>query len=264
MIAMKALIMAGGKATRLYPTTLFMPKQLVMINGYPVIYYIISHCKDNGINEFVLCISNNSLKRHFSHALGNGSFLGAKIQYSVAPQLTKTAGRMLRAKKFIDDDNFIVYYGDIITNFNLSSMIKIHEKNVLHDKCICTLAMSDSASLEVGVGMHEKGTSRLICFKEKPKVSDISDFKVNVGIAVCNSRILNYCREDADLFSDIVPYLIERGERIYSYTIEEPFYDIGTFSSIEKVLKDTRRKQSATRISARLRWKEPTLEVIHG
>jgi len=250
---MKALIMAGGKATRLYPTTLFMPKQLVMINGYPVIYYIISHCKDNGINEFILCISDNPFRKHFFHALGNGSFLGVKIQYSMAPQLTKTAGRMLRAKKFIDgdddDDNFIVYYGDIITNFNLSPMIKSHKNNVLYDRCICTLAMSDSESLEVGVGMHEKDTSRIICFKEKPKFSDISDFKVNVGIAACNSRILNYCREDADLFSDIVPRLIEQGERIYGYTIEEPFYDIGTFSCIEKVLKDTRRKQSAIRIN---------------
>jgi NDP-sugar pyrophosphorylase family protein len=234
--------MAGGKATRLYPMTLFIPKQLIMINGHPVIYYIIKHCKDNGISEFVLCISGNHFKRHFYNALGDGSFLGVKIEYSVAPQSIKTAGRILRAKDFIDSDNFVVYYGDIITNFNLSSMIKFHESMVLRNKCICTLAMSKSASLEVGVGMEEKGTSRIICFKEKPRVSDISIFKVNVGIAVCNLRILDYCTENTDLFSDAVPRMIEQNEYVCSYVIDEPFYDIGTFSNIEKVLKTTRRK----------------------
>ena len=231
---MKALIMAGGKATRLYPMTLFMPKQLIMINGYPVIYYVINHCKKNGVNDIVLCISRN-MKRAFSNTLRGDTSKGVKIRYSVAPQSIKTAGRILHAKEFIDNENFIIYYGDIITDFNLRSMIEFHKNNVQHNKCICTLAMSGSVPVEVGVGVEDKDGLRIACFKEKPKISDISNFKVNVGITVCTPRILNYCTEDADFFGDVIPHMIDRGESVCCYTIDRPFYDIGTFSAIEKV-----------------------------
>lgn len=237
VIKIKTLILAGGKGTRLYPMTLFMPKQLIMINGHPMIHYIIKHCKNSGIDEFVLCISNNSFKGHFYSALGDGSSLGVKLCYSVAPQSTETSGRILQAKQFVGDDDFVVYYGDIITNFNLKSIIEFHRRKVSHDKCICTLAMSDLMPLEFGVGQEDEKTSRIIHFKEKPKISEITDFKVNVGIAVCSPRIIDYCQRDKDLFNDVIPLLLENGECVCSYTIDKPFLDIGTFSNIEKALK---------------------------
>lgn len=243
---MKALILAGGKGTRLQPVTQFMPKQLIMLNGRPMIHYIIDHCKKNGINDFIICISDNSLKEHFHNALGDGTYLGANILYSCGPESLNTAGRIVYAKDFIkDEESFIVYYGDIITNFNLREMIDFHKKQSSRNNCICTLAMSNSTNIEVGVGLIDE-TSKISSFIEKPKISEISNGLVNVGIAVCNQQILKYCGKRADLFGDVIPRIIKQGEIVYSYVIGEPFFDIGTFSGIEKTLKMIRKREIST------------------
>ena len=233
---MKAIILAGGRATRLYPVTLYMPKQLMMINGYPAIYYIINHCKINGINNFVMCISDNGLKEHFYNALGNGSHLGTKLTFSVAPDYVGTAGRMLGASKFIKDQDFVVYYGDIITTFDLKRMIQFHNKLRKQNNCICTIAISSSKLLEFGVCSQMDGTSKVLEFKERPHMSEISRFKVNCGIAVCNKRILDHCKKNEDLFRHTLPRMIKKREFIASYDIQNSFYDIGTYANIEHIL----------------------------
>jgi len=234
---LKALIMAGGRGTRLYPMTMFMPKQLLLIKGYPVVRYIIDHCLRNGIHEFVLCISDNSFKHHFFNALGNGSQFGAKITYSIASEATNTAGRILAARRFIGSaENFLVYYGDILTNFNLRSMIGLHRKKVRSNECVCTIAFSKSARVDVGVGYSDKSL-RVIRFKERPRVYEISKHLVNIGVAACNSKILKYCSREADFFGDVIPKVISSNEFVCSYVTSKPFVDIGTVSALEKAEK---------------------------
>ena len=217
-----------------------MPKQLLLIKGNPVIRYIISHCLRNGIREFVLCVSDNSFKHHFFNAIGNGSQLGAKISYSMAPETTNTAGRILAARNLTGTDaNFLVYYGDIVTNFDLRSMIRLHNQKVRTNGCICTLAFSRTTRLEMGVGYLDR-TLRVVQFKERPKLSEISEHLVNIGIAVCNSRILKYCSTKADLFADVIPTAIDNKEFVYSYVTSEPFVDIGTFTALGNASKIAR------------------------
>jgi len=234
---MKALILAGGKAARLYPITLYMPKQLMMINGRPVISYIINHCKQNDITEFVVCISDNPLKEHFHNALGDGSNLNVKIEYSIAPEYFGTAGRTLYAKELIGNGLFLIYYGDIITTFDLESMIKFHIDVAQKYNSICTLAVSNLKTVEFGSALYDKHTAKLIAFKEKPKISEISDFRINCGIAVCSHKVIDYCSPKTDFFENTVPKMLKEGAFISCYEIKEPFYDIGSFSALDNVLK---------------------------
>lgn len=240
---MKALVLAGGKATRLYPMTLIMPKQLIMINGYPVIKYIIDHCRNNGINGIVVCMSDNSFKYQFYNALPQDMYPGMTIEYSVSPESFKTSGRILAAREFMTEDDFVVYYGDIITEFNLRSLIDFHRKQTRKNGCICTLATIGSKELEYGVALQKDKVSRITYFKEGPRISDISDFRVNVGISVCNKGVLQYCQEKSDFYGDVIPHMIEQGEYVYGYEIDKPFIDIGTLKAIEKATKTMRRRR---------------------
>ena len=241
---MQALILAGGRASRLYPLTLCMPKQLIMVNGYPVIHYIMEHCRNNGVEDVILCISDNPMKFDFFNAIGDGKRNGVKVSYSIGPDSLGTGGRLILASNLITDDDFVVYYGDIITLFDLREMIDFHRIRCSKVGCIATLAVCNKVRLECGVVMNHRNSQRVMDFRERPKVAEITDCKINVGIAVCNKRLLRYCRDDCDLFGDVIPSALEAGETVSSYDIRDVFYDIGTFRSLEKVAQILRQNRN--------------------
>ena len=218
---MKALILVGGKATRLYPTTLLMPKQLIMIDGFPVIHYILDHCLKNSIDNVIICMSNSVSHTQFYNAIGT-KYKNLKIDYAI-----------LSARKYVKHESFVVYYGDIITTFNLSEMIQRHNKLNVKNNCIASIAVTNNTTLEQGLTKSEKKTSRIIEFIERPKIKAISDFSINVGISVCSNKVLNYCTNKGDFYKDTVPLMIKKREFLSKYDITD-FIDIGTFSNIEK------------------------------
>ncbi len=239
---MKAFILAGGKATRLYPMTLIMPKQLIMINGFPVIKYILDHCMKNDINEIVLCISDNSFVNQFQNAISTKLYPNLNIDFSIAPESFNTGGRLFAAKDFMDEDDFVVYYGDIITDLNLRAMINFH-KMQSKKGCECTLATVGTKELECGVALQKEKISKIKIFKERPRISDISDFKINVGISVCNKNVIKYCQEKSDFYSDVIPELIKVGKTVYGYEVDKPFIDIGTLKAIEDANKSMKQNK---------------------
>jgi NDP-sugar pyrophosphorylase family protein len=238
---MKVMVLAGGKATRLYPLTLHTPKQLLMLNGFPMIYYLLDHCKRNRIRDFIICV-NPEHKTHFINALGSGSFLGVNISYSVSPEDFGTSGRILSAKNLLKgEDDFIVYYGDIICNLNLESMIKYHHERRRADNCVATQAITNSSFVSFG-GCFKDSNNRILSFREKPRISEISDFHVSIGIGVYDSRIFKYCKPKDDLARETIPHALEKGEHVYGFPVKVPFYDIGTFSSIQEASEVIRRR----------------------
>jgi len=241
---MKAVLIAGGKATRLYPMTLYMPKQLIMINGYPVIRYIINHCKLNNISDFVLCISDNSLKNHFYHALGDGSNFGVNIDYSIAPESFGTAGRILHAKKLIKNNDFLIYYSDVLTTFNLNSFIDFHKKIKKDHNNLCTLAVTNKKNVDFGSALFETTSGKLLSFIEKPSISKISDYMVNCGIAICSPKVIDYCSPKVDFFKKILPKMISNGDYISCYNTSDSFYDVGSFSAIGNILNHLKKKNN--------------------
>src|SRR6267143_804894 len=123
---MKAVILAGGKGTRLFPLTTVTPKPLIMIRGRPVIRYIIDHILESGITEVILCHSDQH-EDHFRNALGNGNHIGVSIIYSSAPAELATSGRILRCAPILEqDEDFLIYYADILTRFPLRDLLMLH------------------------------------------------------------------------------------------------------------------------------------------
>jgi glucose-1-phosphate cytidylyltransferase len=124
---MKAIILCGGKGSRLAEETKMIPKPMVKIGGVPIIVHIIKHFNFYGFNEIILATGYKSqiIKNYFKK---NYKFSNISTIYTGKDSLT--GGRLLRLKKFISkDENFFLTYGDGLTNLNLKKLLKFHLKH---------------------------------------------------------------------------------------------------------------------------------------
>lgn len=221
---MKAAILAGGAGTRLYPITAYVPKALIPLGSRYVIEYIIDYLKHHGINEIVVLISRNEYDLLRNH-LGDGTRFGVKIEYSIAERIG-TAGALGAAGDLLGDA-FVVYYGDVLTNMDLTSMIQFHATK----KAVCTLAMSTSVPIDYGVA-RVAADGRVTFFEEKPV---LKEYPVSMGIHVVEKEALSYCKPKTDFAQNVIPTLLKDRKSVFAYLTEKRHYDIGTFKSLEEV-----------------------------
>jgi mannose-1-phosphate guanylyltransferase len=223
-ISLKAAILAGGAGTRLYPVTAYVPKALIPIGSRYVIEYIIDYLKHHGIHEIVMLVSDSELELLQNH-LGNGARFGVNMEYSTAKRIG-TAGAVAAAKDLLGE-RFLVYYGDVLTDMNLSHMIDYHAKK----KSVCTIALSTSVPIEYGVA-RVANDGRITYFEEKPV---LSEYPISIGIDIFEKEVISYCRPNTDLAHDVIPRLIQEGKPAFAYLTEKRHYDIGTFKNLEEV-----------------------------
>lgn len=222
---MKAFILVGGSGSRLYPITYYIPKPLIPINGKPIISYIIEHLKQVPADEYILCCSQDTVKE-FSYFLGNGSRFGVHISYSVGPIYLATSGRIAQARESVNG-TFAVYYGDIITDFNIADMVRFHKEN----NAAATVALCDSHPISVGLASTGKD-GKLLSFVEKPV---LENYQVSMGVYIFEPVVLDYCRRDHDIASHVIPAMIEDKQPVFGYVTNRKFWDIGTLSALDEV-----------------------------
>ena len=221
---MKAAILAGGAGTRLYPITAYVPKALIPIGNRYVIEYIIDYLKHHGISDIVMLISENEFELIRNH-IGDGTRFDVRVEYSVAERIG-TAGALGAAADLLGD-RFLVYYGDILTDMDLKSMIDYH----IERKSICTIAMSTSIPIDYGVARVDE-SGKITYFKEKPV---LKEYPVSIGIDILEKDALFYCEPNTDLAQHTIPKLIQQGKPVYAFLTEKRHYDIGTFKNLEEV-----------------------------
>jgi NDP-sugar pyrophosphorylase family protein len=240
---MKAMILAAGEGTRLRPLTLDTPKPLLPVNGVPLVTYILKWLNKNGISDVVinLCHLGDKIKNY----VGDGSKLGVKVIYSEEAKALGTAGGVKKAAKFFDD-TFIVAYGDNLTDFNLSSMIKFHRQK----KATVTMALFRPPGPSQ-VGMIEMGKDgRVIKLVEKPKntfsmtTGSVSSSLANAAVYVLEPGVLGYIEENkvSDFAYDVFPKLIADGAAVYGYPLKpgDYFIDIGSIKNYQRVNEDVK------------------------
>jgi NDP-sugar pyrophosphorylase family protein len=223
---LKTAILAGGAGTRLYPLTEYVPKALIPLGGRYIIEYVIEYLKGHGIHDLVMLVSKEDHVLFQNH-LGNGERFGVSVEYSVAERIG-TAGALGTAGDMLGD-RFTVYYADVLTDLDLSAMIKFHADK----KAVCTIAMTTTTPIEYGVARVAED-NRVSYFEEKPV---LKEYPVNMGILVCEKQVLAYCKPNTDLSKDVIPRLVQKRERVFAYLTESRHYDIGTFKSLEEVRK---------------------------
>jgi len=236
----KAMILAAGEGTRLSPLTLETPKVLLPIARIPLIEYTLSWLKSHGISE--IAINLHHLGGKIKDFLGDGSRFGVKISYSTEERLLGTAGGVKRMEHFLNG-TFVVFYGDNLTDFDLSVMIKFHQEK----KAMATLAVFEASKpWEVGiVEMNDEG--EILNFVEKPEPGSEVGNLANSGVYVLEEEILRYITSQSfsDFASDIFPKLIKLGLPIYSYLLrpQDYFIDIGTPDKYQKANEDMKAEK---------------------
>jgi len=220
----KAAILAGGAGTRLYPLTAYVPKSLIPIGSRFVIEYIIDYLKRHGIKEVVMMISDKESKL-LEKQLGDGNRFGVHVEYSIAERLG-TAGALHAAADLLGEQ-FVVYYGDVLTTMDLSAMLRFHAAK----KSICTLAMSTSVPIEYGLARVDND-GKVTYFEEKPV---LKEYPVSIGIDIIEKEVLSYCKPHTDIAHDVVPQLLKEKKPVFGFLTEKRHYDIGTFKSLQEV-----------------------------
>jgi len=233
----KAMILAAGEGTRLRPLTLETPKVLLPVAGVPLICYTLTWLRSHGIRE--VCINLHHLGNRIKESLGDGSRLGVEIRYSDEDALLGTAGGVKKVEHFFDT-TFVVVYGDVLTDFNLSAMMEFHQEQ----KAIATLAVTKvSNPCETGiVQMKEEG--RIISFIEKPSKGTEMGNMTNGGVYVLERQVLDFIPNQGfcDFAYDIFPKLIRANFPVCGYVLRHEDYliDIGTVDKYLKANEDVR------------------------
>ena len=220
---MKAVILAGGEATRLRPLTCNTAKIMVPLLNRPFLEHLIRYLKKHNIVDIIFASGHqvDEIQGYF----GDGSNLGVKITYSVEDIPLGTAGAVKNAQKFLDD-SFIVFNGDIFTDLDITAMMSLHrEKNA-----IATIALTPVDDPTIYGVVETNADNRVRRFIEKPSWDKVTTNMINAGIYILESDILNHIASNV-LFMferDVFPPLLERGQTIYAYSSEAYWLDIGT------------------------------------
>ncbi len=221
---MKAVIMAGGKGTRLLPLTHRTPKPMLPLLDRPTLEYVIELLVTHGIRDIMItvCYKADAIKQYF----GDGSKFGARIKYSEEFHPLGTAGGVRRIMEWLDD-TFIVMSGDGLTDFDLGHAIAFHHSK----RSIATLLLKRVTCPE-GFGVVLTNDGREVQqFIEKPKSwSKDHTYQINTGIYIFEPDILQYipCDIPYDFGRQVFPALIESGVKVYGYEAEGYWSDIGT------------------------------------
>jgi NDP-mannose synthase len=231
---MQALILAGGKGTRLRPYTTVLPKPLMPIGDYPILEVILRQFKGAGITEVILAVGY--LSQLFQAFFQDGSRYGLKITYSFENETLGTAGPIASVIDQLDD-NFILINGDILTTLNYKNLFCYHQK--MNAAATIGLYQRD-VKIDFGVIESDKD-GKLVRYIEKPTYH----FDVSMGVNVLNSKIIRpYLtpREYLDL-PNLMVRLIEDGYSVFCY--REPCFwlDIGRIDDYQQAIEIFEERQ---------------------
>lgn len=213
---MKAVVLAGGKGTRLAPYTTILPKPLMPIGDMPILEVLLWQMKRVGVKQVVLTVGHLAaiLRSYF----GNGEEWGMNISYSYEDKPLGTAGPLALVGGL--DKTFLVTNGDVLTTLNLKKLVAFHKEK----GGIATIA-AHRRQVKIDLGVIEwDGDDRVSGYIEKPT----NEYTVSMGIYVFEPRVLDYIPKGQHLdFPDLILKLIANGEQVSGYRFDGYWMDLG-------------------------------------
>jgi glucose-1-phosphate cytidylyltransferase len=207
---MKVVLLAGGLGTRLSEETVLKPKPMVEIGGMPILWHIMKIYAAHGYNEFVVCLGykgyvvkeyfanyflhksdvtidmvNNSIEVHDSQAEP------WKITLVDTGNDSMTGGRIKRIKQHINNEPFMLTYGDGVSDVNITDLVNFHQA---HGKLFTVTAVQPSGRFGA---LNITDDNTVQSFLEKPKGDGAW---INGGFFVCQPEVLDYIQGDTTIF----------------------------------------------------------------
>src|SRR5258708_207028 len=222
---MKAVLIAGGKGTRLYPYTAIFPKPLVPVGDKPILEILIRRLKLYGFDDLTLCVGHLSylIKSYFA----DGKNLGVKINYSQEEKVLGTVAQLSLLKGL--PKTFLVANGDLLTDANFKKMLTKHKK----EKAVLTVGVyKRHEKIELGVLEIKKGV--ITAYKEKPEF----DFSVSAGVYIFDKKAIKYIPKNEYFdFPSLVNKLLEKGQKVIPFEIDGYWLDIGRPDDYQKAIE---------------------------
>lgn len=207
---MKVLILAGGFGSRLSEETDIRPKPMAEIGGKPILWHIMKHYSHYGFNEFVILLGYKGyyIKEYFANyflhqsdvtidlttnqmQVHNNTSEPWKVTLLDTGLNTMTGGRVKRAKDYINNQTFMLTYGDGVSDVDLTALLNFHKK---HGKAITMTSVQPEGRFGA---LETDSNNRVLSFMEKPK-GDGS--WINGGFFVCEPKVLDYIAGDETIF----------------------------------------------------------------
>lgn len=213
---MRAVILAGGKGTRLQPYTATLPKPLVPVGDRSILDIVLMQLKQAGVARVTMAVS------HLAHLIqayfGDGSRWGLEIDYSLEDKPLSTIAPLM----LIDDlpERFFVMNGDVLTDLDFRDLYGTHEQT---DADVTVATFERDTRIDFGV-LHTDEEGRVVGFEEKPSYH----FSVSMGVYVMSRRLLDVVPAGEPFgFDDLMVACIEGSRRAMTYPHRGYWLDIG-------------------------------------
>ena len=241
---MKAMILCGGQGTRMREETEYRPKPLVEIGGHPILWHIMKTYAHYGFRDFVLCLGyrGNMIKEYFLQyeamsndftvALGSQEQIeihGAHAEQGIRVTLadtglhTMTGGRVQKAAKYVDDDTFLLTYGDGVADVDIQKLVDFHKS---HGRLATLTAMRPTSRFGM-LDLDPEGTVR--SFSEKPKIEGWA----SAGYFVLNRRVFDYLNGSACVFEQEPLERLAKEKQLVAYQHEGFFFAMDTYREFQ-------------------------------
>jgi|GEM_PF-120519 len=255
----QSLILAAGEGTRLRPHTLDRPKPMLPIEGRPLVEYTIDWLKRYGLSDIAMNLSY--LPEVVTDYFGDGSAFGIRLVYSLEDPIRGTAGALRQLGHHLTGAPLVVVYGDVLTDFDLESLLTFHHENVLRDpETAITMSLYRVPNpTEVGL-VDLDGQGRIRRFIEKPRPEQVFTDLAAAGVLVLEPWVVEQIPTDGfyDFGLDLFPALLASGKSLYGWIVPDDAYllDIGSPAKYEQAQREwplrSRRAQQRSAAGARV------------
>jgi NDP-sugar pyrophosphorylase family protein len=226
---MRAVVLAGGRGTRLAPYTTVLPKPLMPVGDEPILERLIRQLARAGVDRVTLAVGH--LASLIMAYFGDGSRFSVEIDYSVEEEPLGTAGPL----RLVDglDETFLVLNGDLLTDLDFGALVASHRAG----EVLATVGTyRRDVQIDLGVGAADEAR-RITRYIEKP----VHQFVVSMGVYALEPRVLDYVPEGRFDLPDLVAALLTADHVVQAFEHDGYWLDIGRPDDYERAQQDAER-----------------------
>ncbi|PJE62431.1 hypothetical protein COU88_05055 [Candidatus Roizmanbacteria bacterium CG10_big_fil_rev_8_21_14_0_10_39_6] len=229
----QAVILAGGKGTRMRPYTYELPKAMLPIQNKPILAHMVLSLRDAGIREVIFCVGERSEAIH--EYFGNGERFGVHITYVQEQEELGTGGALLNARKLIHSSPFLLLYGDVFVDIDYKDLLSFH----IQQAEMITMVLKPLQEVKAFGQITMRGSNVTGFYPHANK--ECKSNLVNAGIYVCNQDIFDAFSAIRTVFQieGIVSEYIEK-QQVVGYVHDGLWFDVGTPEDYEQAIKSAR------------------------
>ncbi len=225
-LPISALVMAGGRGTRLRPLTDTIPKPLLPVRGKPIMEHTIQRLEAAGVRNVM--VSTHYMAQAFHEHFGDGSGLGVKMTYVEEKEPLGTAGALRLMEP--PTGPVLVVNGDVLTEINYRAMLAFHQDN----GASLTVAVAEY-EVEIPYGVVELDGVRVLGIAEKPRIKQF----INAGVYLLEPEVVGLIPDSGKFdMTDLIEALVNKGRSVVSFPISEYWIDIGQHGDYARAQQD--------------------------